>query len=109
MALDLPGLVFYPFPFAHSAPCLLTSRLFLQQINQLSPFSMLFPPLGLSFPLLWIDLSLPLGFSQIASYPKDCTTLSEMASFFTFYPFTLLSFSSKHFSLLDILYLFTHF
>ena len=45
----------------------------------------------------------------MAPHPKDCTTLSEMAFLFTFYPFTQLCVSSEHLSLLDILCLYTHF
>lgn len=55
------------------------------------------------------SISLPLRLSQMAPCPKDCATLSEMAFLFTCYPLTQLWVSSEHFSLLDILYLYTHF
>lgn len=58
---------------------------------------------------LWLDLSLPLGYHQGTPYPKDCTPLSEIVPFFTFYPFSLLYFSPKRFSLLYIVYLVVHF
>lgn len=93
--------------FAHSIPYLLTSQLFFQHTKHaccsVSQWYFFYLDYFLS---LLLDVSLPLGYSQMIPYPEDYTLLSDIVPLFTFYPFSLLYFSPKHFSLLNIAYLF---